>query len=338
MADWPDHSLAGYLAARQRAYATGRLGGLLGMSDEIPVCPECDQPRIERRTDAPDGPDSRGRWHCRCGADFETPAYREPKGATGPNQGSLVYQLDDADPGDLVSDGGYIDELPHVARCRDCEWSDTYHGTEWKMPREQAQHARGAHWQTYGEHVVDVYPASDPTPDEIHYAQSTNARHRVLHFDEDCDRVKTDRLHTCPASRPPRGTVCERCGRGLERHEVLGQDTEHAVMSDGGHDVSSHGTERRRRRPEWEREGGEGLPPDPNMRRKLDSDEDLVTHLFTCVNCGRRLASPPGPPADGICGNCGAEYVCHTFDPAEYARIRWYGDPREQSEQPGGDE
>jgi len=93
-------------------------------------------------------------------------------------------------------------------------------------------------------------------------------------------------------------------------------------------------TERYRRRgPEWEREGGEGPPPDPNMRRKLDSDEELVTHLFTCVNCGRRLASPPGPPSDMICGNCGGDYVCHTFDPAEYARIRWYSDPRKEDEE-----
>lgn len=92
------------------------------------------------------------------------------------------------------------------------------------------------------------------------------------------------------------------------------------------------GSERcRRRGPEWEREGGEGLPPDPNIRRKLESDDDdLVTHLFTCVNCGRRLCSPPGPPSDMTCGNCGGDYVCHTFDPAEYSRIRWYSDPRPQ--------
>lgn len=82
--------------------------------------------------------------------------------------------------------------------------------------------------------------------------------------------------------------------------------------------------------PVWEREGGEGLPRDENIKRKLESDEDLVVHLFTCVNCGRRLASPPGPPADGICSNCGGDYVCHTFDPAEYQRIRWYGDPRKE--------
>jgi len=87
--------------------------------------------------------------------------------------------------------------------------------------------------------------------------------------------------------------------------------------------------------PEWEREGGNGLPPDPNMGRKLESDEDLVTHLFTCVEGGRILASPPGPPADMECGNCGGDYVAHTFDPAEYGRIRWYGDPREKVNQNG---
>jgi len=70
---------------------------------------------------------------------------------------------------------------------------------------------------------------------------------------------------------------------------------------------------------EWLREGGQGLPPDPNSARKLESDEDLVTHLFTCVNCGRRLCSPPGPPTDMTCGNCGRDYVCHTFDPAIYS-------------------
>lgn len=85
------------------------------------------------------------------------------------------------------------------------------------------------------------------------------------------------------------------------------------------------------RYPTWESEGGEPLPPDSDIGRKLESDEDLVVHLFTCVNCGRRLASPPGPPSSGICGNCGGEYICHTFDPAEYQRIRFYSDPRERS-------
>lgn len=89
---------------------------------------------------------------------------------------------------------------------------------------------------------------------------------------------------------------------------------------------------RRHGQPEWQAEGGEPLPPDPGMLRKLESDEDLVTHLFTCVECGRKLASPPGPPSDGLCGNCGGQYVCHKFDPEEYQRIRWWGDPRPREE------
>jgi hypothetical protein len=80
---------------------------------------------------------------------------------------------------------------------------------------------------------------------------------------------------------------------------------------------------------EWQREGGKGLPPDPNIRRKLESDKDYTTFLFTCVHCGRRLCSPPGPPSEMTCGGCGGEYVCHKFDPQEYQRIRWYSDPRE---------
>ena len=96
-------------------------------------------------------------------------------------------------------------------------------------------------------------------------------------------------------------------------------------MSENGRDDA--GVYRERNPYEWQREGGEGLPPDTSIGRKLESDEDLKVHLFTCVECGRRLASPPGPPTG--CGNCGGEYVVHEFDPAEYQRIRWYNDPSE---------
>ncbi|WP_459191793.1 hypothetical protein [Halosimplex sp. J119] len=84
--------------------------------------------------------------------------------------------------------------------------------------------------------------------------------------------------------------------------------------------------------PVWFREGGEGLPPDPTFKEKQESDEELYTHLFTCVGCGRRLCSPPGPPSDMECGNCGGDYVCHEFDPEQYVRIRWYNDSREEAD------
>lgn len=77
--------------------------------------------------------------------------------------------------------------------------------------------------------------------------------------------------------------------------------------------------------PKWISEGGEGLPPSANKKRNLE--EDIDVWLFTCCSCGRRLADPPGPPADMEC-RCGGDYTCHRFDQAEYSRIRWYGDPR----------
>jgi hypothetical protein len=104
-------------------------------------------------------------------------------------------------------------------------------------------------------------------------------------------------------------------------------ESDHHIVADGGR------PRRDRREPEWQSEGGEPLPVDPNIGRKLDSDEDLVVHLFTCVTCGRRLASPPGPPSGMACGNCGGKFVCHTFEPAAYQRLRWYDDPREGGEQ-----
>lgn len=83
--------------------------------------------------------------------------------------------------------------------------------------------------------------------------------------------------------------------------------------------------------PKWLAEGGEPLPPDPGVARKLRADDyGLRTFLFTCTNCGRRLASPPGPPSEMTCGKCGGKYVCHTFEPSAYQRLRWYGDPRKE--------
>jgi hypothetical protein len=73
------------------------------------------------------------------------------------------------------------------------------------------------------------------------------------------------------------------------------------------------------------REGGLGLPPNPIYVHQVEND--CTVFLFTCCSCGKRLVNPPGPPSDMVC-SCGGEFVCHTFDPEEYTRIRWYGDPR----------
>jgi len=61
-------------------------------------------------------------------------------------------------------------------------------------------------------------------------------------------------------------------------------------------------------------EPGEPLPP---------ADEHETTWLFTCCECGRRWADPPGPVTG--CG-CGSEQVVgHTFDAEQYRELRFSG-------------
>jgi len=77
------------------------------MSDEIPVCPECDHAQIGRRTDAPDGGLVDKDWWCRdCESRFDEPTYRESKRHRPVNRGLAARLDDDLEPGDLVSDGG----------------------------------------------------------------------------------------------------------------------------------------------------------------------------------------------------------------------------------------
>jgi transcriptional regulator with XRE-family HTH domain len=77
----------------------------------ITVCPECDTPQIRRRT--PDHPASASsstkRWYClNCQRSFDEPDERAPQATTGARSG-LARKLDEADPGDLVTDGGVPD-------------------------------------------------------------------------------------------------------------------------------------------------------------------------------------------------------------------------------------
>lgn len=74
----------------------------------------------------------------------------------------------------------------------------------------------------------------------------------------------------------------------------------------------------------WEREGGEGLPPEAEFTAKFD-DSDRKVFLFTCVNCGYRAATPPEPVTE--C-SCGGEIVWHRFSPDEYQNIRHLGSPQ----------
>lgn len=86
--------------------------------------------------------------------------------------------------------------------------------------------------------------------------------------------------------------------------------------------------QRRGSTPEWEADGGEGLPRCHDYRLSVANDSQIW--LFTCCGCGTRLVDPPGPPA-GDC-SCGGEWVCHRFDPDEYLAIRRFGDPRRADE------
>ena len=132
------------------------------MTDEIPVCPECDHAHIRRRTDAPDGGVVDGNWYCRdCGGRFDQPASRESESNRPVTRGLAARLADDLEPGDLVSDGGFVDERPHVARCRSCGWRERYEGTKWKLPGEQARNAIGAHRRICDDCDVAVYPVGE---------------------------------------------------------------------------------------------------------------------------------------------------------------------------------
>lgn len=80
-------------------------------------------------------------------------------------------------------------------------------------------------------------------------------------------------------------------------------------------------TRRHLDRDEWEREGGNGLPPKGPSAKKGDGN----VWLFSCVECGKRWSNP-GAPVVG-CG-CGGDIVLHRIPHEEYTAIRHHGDPR----------
>ena len=87
------------------------------------------------------------------------------------------------------------------------------------------------------DYVVDVYPAAHPVPDQVHYGSTQNAV-RTLHLDPDCERLRADQVSHAPAANPPRGSLCDHCGRGLDRHDLLEADqSDRPVATDGGSDV-----------------------------------------------------------------------------------------------------
>jgi hypothetical protein len=78
------------------------------MTDEVPVCPDpdCDSARIRRRSGDVIDED----WYCRvCKQRFDKPDYRETRGNRVINRGLAARLDDDLEPGDLVTDGGYVD-------------------------------------------------------------------------------------------------------------------------------------------------------------------------------------------------------------------------------------
>ena len=66
------------------------------------ACPECDSTRIHGRSES--DPD----WHCNeCGNDFDEPVTRTAKSNTALRPDTIARSLDDAEPGDLITDGGF---------------------------------------------------------------------------------------------------------------------------------------------------------------------------------------------------------------------------------------
>lgn len=73
------------------------------MSDTVEACPEFDDTTIRAKATGRTNAGSRHdeRWRCwGCGATFDEPATREPRGATMPRSGP-ARALHDADPEDL---------------------------------------------------------------------------------------------------------------------------------------------------------------------------------------------------------------------------------------------
>lgn len=64
---------------------------------------------------------------------------------------------------------------------------------------------------------------------------------------------------------------------------------------------------KRRSIDELQSEPGEPLPP---------GDEHETTWLFTCCECGKRWADPPGPVTGCSCGS--EQVVGHKFDQEQY--------------------
>jgi DNA-binding PadR family transcriptional regulator len=70
-------------------------------------------------------------------------------------------------------------------------------------------------------------------PDQVWYTASGTANQRTLHVDENCstlEQPQTGELHHAPAAAPPRGSVCNQCGPGITREDLV--DTR--LMTDGG--------------------------------------------------------------------------------------------------------
>jgi hypothetical protein len=70
------------------------------VSNEIPVCPECDSSRIFPRSGRHNG---RKGWKCDiCVEMYDEPAYRERYRPTGFDKGSLPYKLLHTDPSEVT--------------------------------------------------------------------------------------------------------------------------------------------------------------------------------------------------------------------------------------------
>ena len=70
------------------------------MTDEIPVCPECDSSRIFPRSGRHNG---RKGWKCDdCREMYDHFVYREPYMTSGLDRSSLAYKLTQLDPSEVT--------------------------------------------------------------------------------------------------------------------------------------------------------------------------------------------------------------------------------------------
>jgi len=97
--------------------------------DRVAACPQCDAAPVTRRVGGPGhGKQTTATFACyECGWRGEEYTERAPlpngntEGVATPNKGTLAKKLADAEPDDLITDGGWVSDAPDAEWCPKCQ-------------------------------------------------------------------------------------------------------------------------------------------------------------------------------------------------------------------------